>query len=503
MKRLLLSIVFLLTGAVLMQSFQCSSREMTTGKVAVNNKDYPKAIESFEKEVARNPNNGEAYMYLADIYFIKNDLDKALEYASKAENKIKDPKTKDKPFELKATVFKKYIDDGIEKYKAYFANKDMKFVDSALVNFEKASKISAEKEVVFRLIGNCYELKNDADNAQKAYDKYLDLVKPSHDFAIEKGFYNEMPVTMLETKIGKPKKSNGYRANNDSVIVNEYIIDNKELFTLLEEKNNNWVLTGWRYDLPKNLSYNDKLNVNSFENTDGLILLSLTSVVYKKGDKNTAVDLMKRFLKLDPSNSEANASLVALYQETGRQDEALKSINALLETDPNNKSFLAQAGDMYMSIGKYDESLQYYERALVIDPNFDFVLRNSASVYKNKASVIQQTQQTKMDKDKSYKPNPEEYEPFLKKSAEMFEKSLLTERFNNDVDVLGELANIYLVLDDNKNLNRIITNLEAIESTVDFEKRELYYTKMLGIYGALKKTDKMQEIENKLNALKD
>lgn len=84
MKKIALTIMMLIIGAVAFQGFQCASRNMTTAKVAFNNRDFDKAIEFLNMELAQNPNNGEAYVYLTEAYLVKNNLHKAAESAQKS-----------------------------------------------------------------------------------------------------------------------------------------------------------------------------------------------------------------------------------------------------------------------------------------------------------------------------------------------------------------------------------------------------------------------------------
>ena len=53
-------------ASMIFQSFQCASPEFTGAKLAYNQKDYKKAADGYEKEIAKNPSNVDAWYYLAD-----------------------------------------------------------------------------------------------------------------------------------------------------------------------------------------------------------------------------------------------------------------------------------------------------------------------------------------------------------------------------------------------------------------------------------------------------
>ena len=77
MKKCFKIVLVLLVSALLMQGSQCASREMTTAKVAYQNKDYQKAVEFAKLEIQKNPNNYEAKLLLADSYIQLRDIENA------------------------------------------------------------------------------------------------------------------------------------------------------------------------------------------------------------------------------------------------------------------------------------------------------------------------------------------------------------------------------------------------------------------------------------------
>ncbi|MFW5702302.1 MAG: hypothetical protein ACOCX7_05080, partial [Bacteroidota bacterium] len=128
-------------------------------------------------------------------------------------------------------------------------------------------------------------------------------------------------------------------------------------------------------------------------------------------------------------------------------------------------------------------------------------LRNIASAFKNKASIIQMAQQEKKEKDDSFKMKPDEYVPYLEESAEYFRRAQKTDTFRNDIEVLAELANIYYVLDKNDELMEIANKLEALEDDIPANKKERYYLIMVKIFDNTGQSAKLKEVSNKLENL--
>ncbi|HOQ49849.1 MAG TPA: tetratricopeptide repeat protein, partial [Candidatus Kapabacteria bacterium] len=195
-------------------------------------------------------------------------------------------------------------------------------------------------------------------------------------------------------------------------------------------------------------------------------------------------------------------SLINLYIELNKKDVAIKEMEELVKAEPDNKIYWEQYGSLLMNFGDYDSAIEKYKKSLSIDPNYDFALRNIASAYKNKAYKIQVEEQDKLDKDPKYKINVEAFLPYLRSSAEFFERSLNTEQFRDDMDVLAELANIYLVTNEKNKLDAVVSKLEAIEDKIDDSKKSNYYLKMIKIYSDMKNEKKLKEVQSKFENIK-
>lgn len=83
--------------SMIFQSFQCASPEFTGAKLAYNQKDYKKAADGYEKEIAKNSSNVEAWYYLADCNIKLANFTKAAEYALEAQKRATKPEQKLSP----------------------------------------------------------------------------------------------------------------------------------------------------------------------------------------------------------------------------------------------------------------------------------------------------------------------------------------------------------------------------------------------------------------------
>lgn len=84
MKRRYLTIFALLFVGLMFSGYQCSSTEITSAKLYIQQKNYDKAIEALEKEIAKNPKSDEGYYWMGVAYSEKEDVDKTLENFNKS-----------------------------------------------------------------------------------------------------------------------------------------------------------------------------------------------------------------------------------------------------------------------------------------------------------------------------------------------------------------------------------------------------------------------------------
>jgi len=248
-------------------------------------------------------------------------------------------------------------------------------------------------------------------------------------------------------------------------------------------------IRGWRYNPPAKWAEWEKSTWMDFDVSP---FAALAQIFFERKDYDKALYNVKRITEIEPQNAQAQSFLIELYNVQNKKDEAMKNISELAAKYPDNKLYHAQYGDLLMNSGELDKAIVEYEKALKIDPEFDFVLRNIAAVYKNKAGKIQRKQQEMKEKDKNYVENVDEYAPDLTKSAEYFERARKTPRFQNDIEVLGELINIFEVLDDKAKISNYLGSLQQLEFDDSIDKQN-YYKIMCKVYTLLKMADKRKD----------
>lgn len=79
-----LSFLIIIGMAFSFTAFQCSSTELTSAKLYIQQKNYDKAIESLEKDVAKNPKSDEGYYLLGYVNGEQGDLNAMIESYNKS-----------------------------------------------------------------------------------------------------------------------------------------------------------------------------------------------------------------------------------------------------------------------------------------------------------------------------------------------------------------------------------------------------------------------------------
>jgi len=493
--------IILLSLVAVMIMVSCdSSREMSTARLEFSRGEYSKAIDFLHKEIANNPANEEAYLLLLDSYIQREDFYNASLTLEKAVEIVKTPEYVERLSNVRNNIWVNAYNRGVQTYNQYFNEQNTRFLDSALYYFNIGKNASPRTTDFYFLLGNIYEIKEDTTASMNSYIDFIKYSENEINFAKSKKIHLNMDRNQVTSIVGQPSRviPQG-RQNQDSILVDMLTVDGKEVFLTYSSKSEApFKLMGWRVDLPSNWLPQEKSMPSEFNIAP---IAALAQIYFNRGDFQNSLKYTNILLDVDATNEIAGEFQIRLYQELDMMDEAIKSFEEVLKANPNNKNVLARYGDLWANTEEYDKAIEYYERALKVDPDFAVVLRNLGSVMKNKAGVMQLEEIEKMDKDDKYEEQRDRYLPFLKKSADYFEKALKTPDFRGDMIVLGELANIYFVTEENDKLQLIKKQLEAIEFTVDDANKEQYYLILIKIYGDLKEPDKMREIEAKLNKL--
>jgi len=137
--------------------------------------------------------------------------------------------------------------------------------------------------------------------------------------------------------------------------------------------------------------YEDMLSGLYKEKPDNLkIAESLAQFKMQKSDFETALNIYKNILKLDPGYTDAYFWIGYLHEEKGQRQEAIKSWKKLLELKPDHPDALNSLGYIYAEEGmSLDEAEDLVKRALEIVPDSAAYLDSLGWVYYKKQKFIE------------------------------------------------------------------------------------------------------------------
>jgi tetratricopeptide (TPR) repeat protein len=504
MKKIIFLAFVTLISALLLQGFQCATKEMMTAKTAYKNKELDRAIEYLQKELGgKNPDNEEALIMMIKIRLEQKMYQEAANIMVDAAKKMKNPKYKDQLPALRNKLWVDSYNEGLAYHKKYMVDYDTSFLDSAVYLFDVGITIRPNILEFHHYKGLFLEMKGDTISAIEALKKYVDIVKPAIDFAQEKGIYSSLSPEEVSLILGTTNIISVDTLGSEGQILRR--IDaftspkSEESLLYYENKSGSgFKLTGWNLGLPQDWLEGEKGRFTPISMEPYSII---AQYYFDRKEFEQSLIFLKDMQKFNPQDINTNGSIVQIYTELDKEDVALKELDDLTKSQPDNKLYWSLYGDMLNNMKKYDEAIAKYEKALTIDPNYDFALRNIASAYKNKAGIIQEEEKDKKIEDKNYKTNTKKYFPLLEKAGGYFSSALSTDEFKNNPIILTELANIYQVTGKTKELTQILKKITEVEYLVSKEEREQLYLDLIRIYSTKKDNKKTAEYTRKYESL--
>ncbi|NLH61883.1 MAG: tetratricopeptide repeat protein [Ignavibacteriales bacterium] len=213
MKKIYGVVIFALISVMIFSGYQCSSTELTSAKLYIQQKNLDKALDALEKEVAKNPKSDEGYYLMGYIYGEKEETDKMLEAFGKSLSV--------------SNKFEKDIKGAKKSYWANNYNKAVGFYNRALqstsedtikLNFDKAifsfkQAIAAEPDSAdtYKTLGFVYLNLQDLDSAIPVFQKTVDLKKSYEGYRYLGEIYYTQGANLVDTDslaaVGKYNKA--------------------------------------------------------------------------------------------------------------------------------------------------------------------------------------------------------------------------------------------------------------------------------------------------------
>jgi tetratricopeptide (TPR) repeat protein len=171
-----LIIAVLLLIGLFVTGYQCSSTELTSARLYIQQKNYDKAIEVLNQDIAKNPKSDEGYYWLGIVYSELDSVDlmiASFDKSMKISNKFA-KEIKGKNYE----VWSEYMNKGLSYYnKSIEATGDSVeiLLQKAIPNFKSAIAVEPDSGLGYQYLAISFLRNSEYDAAVDPLKKLIDL----------------------------------------------------------------------------------------------------------------------------------------------------------------------------------------------------------------------------------------------------------------------------------------------------------------------------------------
>jgi len=384
MKKLVvyLSILTMVLG---LSAFSCSSTEITSAKLYIQQKKYDKAEEVLMKEIKKNPKSDEGYYLLGVVYGEKKDIPKMLENYDKS-------LAISKKFAKEINNAKKFHwADSFNKGVAYFnranrvTSKDsmVMFSDKAIAAFNNAIKCEPDSADSYNNLAYAYLNRGMYDKAIKPLTEMLKIKKTADAYGrLGEIYYSKAANRMIDFK-------NGGNVADSVAAIRNYekaiaVLEEGHKAFPTDENINNYLFNSYIGAHKENVAMNKAKELVEAKPNSKSNRYNYGSLLLQKGEYSKAVDQYKAALKIDPNYTDAIYNLAVTYIKWGgkiREDDiaagkssekykekfenALPYLERYVQTkDGSNDSAIWELlGKVYANLGKTKKSKSAFAKA--------------------------------------------------------------------------------------------------------------------------------------------
>lgn len=374
MKRLIpLGILATALIFIITTGFQCSSAELTSARLYIQRKDYQKAAEQLEKEVAKNPKSEEGYFLLGEVRSelkeykeMKDAFDKALAISPTHQKEIQS-------YEL--STWGHLFNQGVD---AINNASDSTGYDRAITIFSTAIYVLPESTFTYRNLGLAYYRANRMNDAVTSFE--IAFTKAHDDFACR--------------MLGK------IYIDSASILKSRFMDTNRDVFTVMKnlslirekmqsadvkyilgepssvrtagaskkkgkaaDQKEEWTYTPYHLTLTvekgivTSVHYSEPYNPR-IDSTDYYAAVAL----YGK-----AIDVLKQGIQMFPEDAEISENLMNSYIGAERNDEARQLLVARVKKYPESKFDHYNLGVFLLKDSNYVDAIAQFKETLRLD----------------------------------------------------------------------------------------------------------------------------------------
>jgi len=350
--KLLIGITFII--GMVFTGFQCSSTELTSAKLYIDQGNFDKALEMLQKDIEKNPKSDEGHFLMGHVHGELGDHEKMVS-----------------SFEKSLAISDKFATKIGEQKGFHWANNFNKGVS----NFQRGNKVADPDSATIFYDRSIKFFKDAALIEPDSADNYRNI-----SFVYLSAGRTEEAIDPLSKLVKMEKSEDGYQYLGD---VYYTLGTNKNI----DFKNNN----NAQDSIDALAHFNSAIDVLEEgrklypENKEILVTLSESYVGANKID--VAMDAFKASVEADPNNQYFRYNYGVLLLNANRYEEAEEQLTKALEIDAEYENAIYNLGVTYVKWGtqmnddaeeqgiisedykqKYELALPYLKRVVELDP---------------------------------------------------------------------------------------------------------------------------------------
>lgn len=353
MKNSKLVVFGMLFLGIMFLGFQCSSTELTSAKLYIQQKNWDKAIETLNAEVTKNPKSDEGYFLLGTVYSEQDNIDKMIESFNKSlaiSNKFEKNIEEYKAFQW-ANNFNRGVSLFQRGNKVTDVDSSKMYFDMAIDAYNKAISLEPDSGETYRNLAFVYLTTGKTEESIEPLKKLVELEQAEEGYQyLGEVYYTLGANIMNDFKFNSNKQ--------DSIKAMDYF--NKAIVTLEEGL--------------KKYPENSEMQV------------ARTSAYIGAGRIDEAISSSKVLVDNEPGNKIYRYNYGVLLLNAERYAEAETQLLEALKIDPEYENAIYNLGVTYVKWGtamnkeaeqkgiisedykkKYEAALPYLEKVVEKD----------------------------------------------------------------------------------------------------------------------------------------
>ena len=490
-------VLLVLAGATLylsLSGFQCASSQMNTAQLAINDKDYDKAVAVLTEEVALRPDNAKAWYLLGVARYeqqeykpMKDAFAKALTHAGSETGKI----TGQEILDIQAKTYNAWGSLWRSSRQLIYTSEEY---DKALTTLDAAEYVMPGMPVVRDMKANAYLGKKDREEANSYYEDYVKLVKEDVEKGVKKGLYIGMERKKVLSKLGSPDvpfDPSRYRYadqyNTSGLTI--YYSDGESAEKPLKVK-------GWKY-------YNySKSGVFPYVDywLSGYPFFNIALKDYSQKNYDDALEILQLTEKFDPGLEEVSSLMSNVYLATNRMEEAKALLVRKIREEPENTKNRITYSVLLHDDENYSEAIKVLNEALKYENDkssqeYQDVVFNLGAYSKNWGVQLEsEAAKSSNVTEKQRQEYEEKYRDALKYFTSIQDNP-------GEFRVLTEIGKLHAYLGNEDGLRSAIKEFEKLQDNAEIVEQAQYWRVLSDFYSYVGEQKKSKNAEDKAESL--